>query len=517
MSKDTLPTEKTIQKQLGTAQSQYEALKTHRTSLEQTWRDCSALTLPYIFPEEHVAESAELPTPYNSIGPAGINNLTSKLLLTLLPPTGNFFRLLPLDEVVADMEEEQLQKVDADLSKLEQDIIAEIDRQALRVPLFEALKYLTITGNTVIYKVPDGGIKTFSPYRFVVERDYVGSLLKIVLQEPMARSTLPKFVQEMIEEVTDESNPDTKIDKAAQSKNIDIYTVVARIGPDKFATYQEVSTKMIKGTYKVYSEESLPYIPLRWTASSEDYYGRGIVEQYLGDLRRLEGLSQLIVEGAGVQAKTVYGLRPGAQVKVDDLNNAYNGDVILGNLETDVTTWKTDKSSDFRVPMQVMQSLESRVSRAFLMLSGQVRDSERTTATEVRATAAELEATLGGTFSVLAAELQLPLIRLIMGEINKGANKLVSPTIVTGTSAISREKDLNNLQTMLGVLGSLGEETIRDYLDVEGYLTAVSVALGFDPSAMVKSSDQRKSEQEQRAAMEAQAGGQPPMAPQPQQ
>jgi hypothetical protein len=276
------------------------------------------------------------------------------------------------------------------------------------------------------------------------------------------------------------------------------------VDTDKYVTYQEVTGEIIPGTYKTYKEDTLPYIPLRWTASSEDYYGRGIVEQYLGDLRRLEGLSQLIVEGAGVQAKTIYGLRPGAQVKIDDLNNAYNGDVILGNLETDVTTWRTDKSSDFNIPLQVMQQLEGRVSRAFMMLSGQVRDSERTTATEVRATAAELEATLGGTFSVLAAELQLPLIRLIMGEINKGANKLVSPTIVTGTSAISREKDLNNLQTMLQVMASLGEQTIAEYLDVEGYLRSVSIALGFDPSAMVKDSEQRQAEQEQRAQMEQQ-------------
>jgi hypothetical protein len=104
-----------------------------------------------------------------------------------------------------------------------------------------------------------------------------------------------------------------------------------------------------------------------------------------------------------------------------------------------------------------------------------------------------------------------------MGEINKGANKLVSPTIVTGTSAISREKDLNNLQTMLQVMASLGEQTIAEYLDVEGYLRSVSVALGFDPSAMVKDPEQRQAEQQQRAQMEQQAAGGAPMEQPPQQ
>jgi hypothetical protein len=345
-----------------------------------------------------------MPTPYNSIGPAGVNALASKLLLTLLPPTGNFFRLLPFEGAVEGLDEKELVAVDNDLSGLEQDILAEIDKKALRVPMFEALKYLIITGNTLVYKVPHGSIKTFSPYRYVIERDYVGSVLKIVINEPMAKSTLPKAVLDLIDsdsEATDTPEKETE-------NEVNVYTVIVRIAEDKFATYQEVEGKIVEGSYKTHSKSQLPYIPLRWTASSEEYYGRGLVEQYLGDLRRLEGLSQLIIEGSSVQAKTIFGLRPGSTLKIEDLKNAYNGDVILGNLETDLTTWRVDKGMDFQTPMAVMQQIEARLSRAFMMLSGQVRDSERTTATEVRAVAAELEATLGGTYSVLATDLQIP-------------------------------------------------------------------------------------------------------------
>ena len=499
-------TKDNVLENFGQASDQYAALITYRSSLEGTWRQCAELTLPHVFPEEHISEATELPTPYNSIGPAGVNALSAKLLLTLLPPTGNFFRLLPFEDVVADMTKEELAVVDMDLSGLEQAILSEIDKKALRVPLFEALKYLIITGNTLLYKVPKGSIKTFSPYRYVIERDYVGNLLKIVIKEPMAKTALPAAILAMCEDTTDD---DVK-GKVEDSKNeVDIYTVVVRTDDTTFVTYQEVNNKIVEGSYAVKSKEDLPYIPLRWTASSEEAYGRGLVEQYLGDLRRLEGLSQLIIEGSSVQAKTIFGLRPGSTVKVEDLKNAYNGDVILGNLETDLTTWRVDKGTDFSTPMAVMQQIESRLSRAFMMLSGQVRDSERTTATEVRAVAAELEATLGGTYSVLAAELQIPLVTLIMKDLNKNAGNLVDPTIVTGTSAISREKDLNNLQTMINVLASLGEETIAEYLDVEGYLTAISTALGFDPTSMVKNKEQRTQEAQQRADMEAQAAEQP--------
>lgn len=497
-----MATVQTVQDMYGKASEQYELLLTYRSSLEHTWRQCSALTLPHIFPEEHISESAELPTPYNSIGPAGVNALSSKLLLTLLPPTGNFFRLLPFEDVIEGMNEDELREVDKDLSDLEQDILAEIDKKALRVPLFEALKYLIVTGNTLMYKVPKGSIKTFSPYRYVVERDYVGNLLKIVIKEPIAKSALPKAVFDLIEAGETVAHEVAENEKKSKEEEVDIYTVVLRAGENKYVVYQEVEDQIIPGSYKTHTKAELPYIPLRWTASSEEYYGRGLVEQYLGDLRRLEGLSQLIIEGSSVQAKTIFGLRPGSQLKIDDLKNAYNGDVVLGNLETDLTTWRVDKGVDFNTPMTVMTQIEARLSRAFMMMSGQVRDSERTTATEVRAVAAELEATLGGTYSVLAADLQIPLVTLVMKDLNKNAGNLVDPTIITGTSAISREKDLNNLQTMIQVLGSLGEQTIAEYLDVEGYITAISTALGFDPSVMVKTAEARKAEAEQRAQLE---------------
>lgn len=486
-------TEKNIQTEYGLAVDQYGALESRRRSLEYLWKEASKLTLPHIFPEEGITESAELPTPYNSVGAAGVNALSSKLLLTLLPPTGNFFRLLPYEEDLAELEEEGKAEVDKLLSKIEQDILMEIDRKNLRVPLFEAMKFLIITGNTMLYKVPNGGLKAFSPYQYVVERDYVGNILKTVIKEPMAYTALPPVVQDIISIDMEAKKEDT---------DIDIYTVILRTSNDSFTTYQEVQGTMIPGTFKKYKENMLPYIVLRWTSSSSEYYGRGLVEQYLGDLRRLEGFSQLLSEGAGISAKTIFGLRPGSSLQVDDLNNAYNGDFIIGDLEREVSVLKVDKANDLAVAERMAMGLEQKLSRAFMMMSGNIRDSERTTATEVRATSAELEATFGGTYSVLASELQLPLITLTMNDINPNFEKLTEPTITTGTSAISREKDFNNLNIMLQSIASLGPEVVAEYLDVEGYLKSVSTSLGFDAEVMVKSAEQRQSEQEQRAAQE---------------
>ena len=135
----------------------------------------------------------------------------------------------------------------------------------------------------------------------------------------------------------------------------------------------------------------------------------------------------------------------------------------------------------------------------------QVRDSERTTATEVRATAAELESTLGGAFSVLASEFQTPLITLILQEMQPEVLKFTVPSVTTGISAISRERDYQNLNTMLQAVAQLGPEVIAQYLNVPAYLSQIATSLGMDPAAIVKSPEQIQQEQAaQQQAMQQQ-------------
>ena len=97
-------------KEYGSSASRYDRLQTKRAHLEPVWRDCSKLTLAYVFPEEVNNGTQLYDTPYNSIGPASVNSLASKLLMALLPASGNFFRLIPHEDVVKQMPPEQVQE-----------------------------------------------------------------------------------------------------------------------------------------------------------------------------------------------------------------------------------------------------------------------------------------------------------------------------------------------------------------------------------------------------------------------
>ena len=490
-----------LHKQYGEASSWYKNNETIRSSLEQEWRDSAQLTLPYIFPIEDQDEGATLPTPYNSVGAAGVNTLASKLLLALLPPTGVFFRLLPDKKVVEEIPPEEMKILDNQLAQVEKDVVEYINQKAMRVPVYEAVKLLIVTGNAMLYKVPNGSFKVFSPYQYVVQRDYVGNILTQCIKEQMSIETLPEKVQKLLEEEGTEQGNNV-VGTSTESKQVNVYTMIVR-DEQKYKVWQEINGIVIPNSEKSYALDKLPYITLRWTTVNNESYGRGLVSQYLGDLRSLEGLTQTIVEGAGIAAMHLFGLRPGSQLKVEDLNNAYNGEFVLGDLEREVSVLQVNKGSDLGVPLNLMQQLEARLGKAFMLMSGQIRDSERTTATEVRATAAELEATLGGVFSVLAAEFQTPVITLILEELQPKALKIAVPSVTTGISAISREKDFNNLNTMLQSIAQLGPEVIAQYLNVPAYLGQIATSLGMEPGDIVKSPEQIQ--QEQQAAQQQQA------------
>ena len=481
------------QKLYGTAKEIYDSLYTYRESMEAQWRDCSELTLPYVFPDEDRAESDRLPTPFNSIGPSAVNALASKLLLALVPPTGNFFRLLPNKSDLEGYSPEELTEIDKKLSELEQDVIELINLQALRVPLYEALKLLIITGNTMLYKVPGGSFKVFNPYQYVVQRDYVGNPVTMAIVEKISKKALPSAIVEL---VTNEDNMVYQPKDSSNKDDLEVYTAICRKDAKNFLVWQEINGVLIPSTVKTYKKEKLPYLPLRWAAINNSDYGIGLVEQHLGDLRSLEGLTQMIVEGGSIMAKTVFGLRPASSTSLEDLNNAANGECILGDLEKDITVLTTNKAADLQVPYSLMNTLEQRLSKAFLMFSGQVRDSERTTASEVRLVASELEATLGGTYSVLSQELQLPTLVLLLDELEPAVLETTTPSISTGISAISRERDFQNLNVMASTIAQFGPEVLSQYLKLDGYFSQIATALGINPDLIVKSQEEIQGERD---------------------
>lgn len=493
-----------------TAGGRYRALIGKRDPFLKRARDAAKLTIPSLLPPDGHNGHDKLPTPYQGLGARGVNNLASKLLLALMPPNSPFFRLTIDDYTLEQMTQQQGMRaeVEAALGKIERAVMSEIETQAIRVSVGEALKQLLVAGNVLLYLSPEGGLKVYRLDRYIVRRDPMGNVLEIIVNETVALDALPEKIQE---ELKDEP-------KMGKDKTVDLFTRVYREG-NKWKIYQEAKGFTIPGTEGEYPLEKSPWIPLRFSRIDGEDYGRGYIEEYYGDLRSLEALTQAIVEGSAAAAKVLFLVNPNGVTEQRTLTESPNGAVRTGNA-SDVSVLQVEKFADFRIAFQTIEEISQRLAFAFLMNTAVQRGGERVTAEEIRYMAGELEDALGGVYSILSLEFQLPLVTRIMFQLEKKRKiptlpkGTVKPAITTGLEALGRGHDLNKLDTFIGgVLQTFGPEVISEYLNVGDYLTRRGTALGIDMKGLVRSEDEvqqmrQDALQQQQLAQAAQVMGQ---------
>ena len=253
----------------------------------------------------------------------------------------------------------------------------------------------------------------------------------------------------------------------------------------------------------MYNEDRLPWLPLRMVRVDGEDYGRSYVEEYIGDLKSLEGLSQSLVESSAASSKMVFLVKPNSTTKKRDLAIARNGDIITGN-QDDVSVLQANKFYDLQTVEKAVSRLEERMAYAFLLNTAIQRQAERVTAQEIRYMANELETAMGGIYSLLSQELQLPLVKLLMvrmgskNEIPKLPKGSVEPTIITGVEALGRGNDLQKLREFVAEIGQLAQinPQIVQLLNPQDLIQRLATAQGIDTEGLIKSPEQLQAEQE---------------------
>jgi hypothetical protein len=213
-------------------------------------------------------------------------------------------------------------------------------------------------------------------------------------------------------------------------------------------------------------------------------------------LKSLEALTKAIVEGSAAAAKVLFMINPNGTTRAKTLAEAPNGAIVQGS-EGDVSVLQLNKFNDFRVAQTVMAQIQDRLSHAFLLNSSVVRDAERVTAEEIRMLSQELESALGGLYSILSQEFQLPLVTRLMDRMSKKdrlpklPKDIVKPTIVTGVEALGRGNDLNRLDMFLaGANQVVGPEAVAQYVNVGDYFKRRATALGIETEGLIKSDEE---------------------------
>jgi hypothetical protein len=162
------------------------------------------------------------------------------------------------------------------------------------------------------------------------------------------------------------------------------------------------------------------------------------------------------------------------------------------------------KGADFQTAYQQLGTIEKRLSEAFLILS--VRQSERTTAEEVRMTQMELEQQLGGLFSLLTVEFLVPYLDRKLSVMQKNGSipripkDVVKPTIVAGINALGRGQDRESLTMFMQTIAStVGPEAMMQFINPDEVIKRLAAASGIDVLNLVKSMQEIQGQQQQQA------------------
>lgn len=492
---------------------------------------CAQVTIPQAFPDPKITDRTEdLTVPWQSVGADGLSSLSAKLKQVLFPSNLPFFRLAlsqsTLEDIRQGLEEQSagdtdayrqgldaiLEDTDNIFSLYEQEAVKLMEARGDGPKQYQVFLQLLLAGNVLIKDTRVS--REFSVCRldsYVALRDDTGKLLKCVLREDMHKDTilsLPSVSKDLRAKLEDFFGKPENEHRATYS----VYTGQILQSNGKYKVTQEISSEIsmtdetrVELSEATFDSDDLPLRPLRLYDSPGESYSRSYVDQFLGDLKTLDGIYQAIAEGAAAASRFIWLVSPNSQTDPDDLNNAKNGDAITG-VPGDVTPLSAEgKVRDLQAAYQLADRLESRIGKAFLLTSSLQRDAERVTATEIAQLIRELETQLGGIYSILSQEFQRPYVWFLLSAL-KSLPKLpkdaVESAIITGQDALGRTEELQRLDQFLGRVGQFGPEALQ-YIQIGEVLQRTGRSLGVPQlSAIMKSEDQVQ--QERQAAMEAQ-------------
>ncbi|MBL4783884.1 MAG: hypothetical protein JKY49_00500 [Cohaesibacteraceae bacterium] len=512
----------------------YSRGESKRLPYIQQAEDCAKLTIPSAFPPSNLGEGERLPSPAQSIGARGLNTLTSKLMDGLFPPGTSPFTLSMDDHTLKNMSEnipdEEGQtlsrgKMEEALNEIERTVQQDFEAKGMRAPIYEGIQQLLVAGNYLLVLPKSGALKGFRLNRFVLLRDAEGNLLEAITKETLSIESLSSQMREFALRASEERENDSgdsysgdaDQDSTPEAKEVDIYTIYQRQGK-KIISYQTVFDFEIPGTRGSWPVKKAPVLAMRLYWFHGEDYGRSYAMQYYGDLKTADVLQNAIKQYAAACAKIIFMVNPGGVTKAKALAEAENLSFVSGR-DDDINCLQINKHADFSVAQQTLKEVEMRLSQAFIMNQSVQRNAERVTAEEIRAVIRELESALGGVYTLLSHEFQLPLVRRhidLLEQQNRipKISDLKSQTgqdnvqikIISGMDALGRGADFSKYQVwMKEIVAPLGSDGLN-LINIPELIKRGGAALGIDMDSLVKTpEDLQAEEQKQQQLMQQQA------------
>jgi hypothetical protein len=357
----------------------------------------------------------------------------------------------------------------------EQRAIRVLDQRGVRPKLYETLKHLIITGNVLLDTTESDAIRVMGIKRYVAKRSITGRLIEVLIHERILYEELEDEVREAIGQ------------KAADTE-VEFLRWYKRTG-DKWYLTQHVGEQQLGEDFNHdWPENKFPIHVLVWDLADEHDYGTGLVEDYAGDFGTLSTLSEAEVKSAILASDYRWLANPSGITDINDFKQSTTGDVLAGKKD-DLTLVSMVGSGALEQLGKTAEKFIRRIGMAFLLGTAVTRDAERVTAEEIRMQAVELETALGGVYSRLAVDLQLPLVRWLLSAVNVDiAGTQLTPTITTGLAALSRASDAQQLTMFLQDAAAIATmpEGVQARLNLNEVLSTLAAARGISAKKYVR-------------------------------
>ena len=466
-----------------TASARFQELNAKRRGLITRCEKYAEFTVPKICLKDGYDENnVELQHDYQSVGAQAVRHVVNKLMLALFAPSRPAMRLDLSTEAKNELGQAGVSPNDLVdvLAAAESDAWKGIDREAMRPKLYELMTHLVVTGNGLLdVSDPKDGVRVIGLKHYVVKRNQKGKVIEVIQRDCLDYDELVPEVQAVV--------PNRK-----PGDKVEFYRWVLYRGKKYWMT-QWVDQQLLPTEFGgSWPEDQMPLRPLTWDLADGNDYGTGLVEDYQGDFAALSMMSKAMVEAAIMTSEFRWLVNPAGQTKPEDLRDSSNGEALPG-IQGDISLVSAGTQNAVPHLQTTAADYINRIGRGFLLGSAVTRHAERVTAEEIRMQAEELETSLGGAYSRIAVDLQTPLAYYLLRKINFKMNgKAITPVIVTGLDALSRNGDLTNLMMFLSDLSAvdgLSPET-RQKLNLDRVVRALAAGRGLSASEYIAQGDQ---------------------------
>lgn len=504
-----------------TLAQRYAAMRGQCENIMQRVRECSALTLPWLVPPIEHQPDQKLPEPFNSLGSEAVGSLEGRILSAVFPAQLPWFKLemdanIRLDPTVSTDTKRAISAALFRQEVLLQGLLESANlfqkgsrfSRGFRTQMRSATQQLLVTGDTLFSLTDDYRIVVYRRDQYVTKRDNAGDVLCHIIKEQKYGPSLSDDQLKKAKLTRENLNKESY-----ERRMVDLYTLYEwDVDKKAWKWEQEVNGQTVEGG----SDKIARYFSVPMDLAPGDDYGRGMVERHLGELRTTNELEQRLLEFAGMASLGLIALDYDFKGAPEDFEkppgSTFRSRVQAGAC-TDAAVFKAQNYADMKQVFELQQDKQMRLSRRFLMQSGAVRDSERTTAFEVaRITIAELDGALGGLYAPISDAMQAPLLaRLywqaerdkLLPPLSENQKKIVSVKLLTGAAALASQAKAQRIVEFAEIVRELTPEQ-RDRINEEVLFDALARYQGVDEPGIIRSDEEVNEIRKQRAAIETQ-------------